>query len=398
MDIITFAVGVAGLLVAANLVVSGASQVGIRFGLSPAVVGLTIVAAGTSAPELAVVGQSVADDDTELAVGSIIGSNVANILLVLGLVAALRSVRVESRVIRIDVPIMIGASFLFLLFALDTTIERPEAAVLLAGIIGFTVWTIRSTRANGPTPDAPDGPPGDDAPPDDDGEGDGDGVGSEIGGDGAPHTSPRPIPYLVVQLLLGIAGLAFAARLVVSGASNIAATLGIPELIVGLTIVAIGTSAPEIITTVVAALRGQADLAVGNAFGSNIYNILFVLGTVGVFAPDGIAVSEEALALDLPVMLAAAVACIPVLAADNVLNRWEGLLFLGYYAAYLAFLALDAAEHDATDDFARYMGGIVIPLTVITIATVVYRQVRARPRWSTPVPGGTIAPPSDEGD
>ncbi len=400
IDLITFAAGVAGLLLAANLVVSGASQIGIRFGLSPSVVGLTIVAAGTSAPELAVVGQSVAEDDTELAVGSIIGSNIANILLVLGLVAALRAVRVESRVVRIDVPIMIGASILFLVFAIDASIGRPEAAILLAGIAAFTGWTIRTTRTGAPasaptrTPvavDAPPTPAGDRPEP-------GPEIGPETGGAGAPHTSPRPIPYLGAQLAVGIVGLAVAARVVVGAAENIAASLGIPELIVGLTIVAIGTSAPEIITTVVAAVRGQADLAVGNAFGSNIYNILFVLGAVGVFAPDGIAVSEEALALDLPVMLAAAVACIPVLAADHILNRWEGLLFLGYYLAYLAFLALDAAEHDATDDFARYMFGIVIPLTVITIATVVFRQVRARPRWSEPTRSGTIAPATDEGD
>ncbi|MEL6984391.1 MAG: sodium:calcium antiporter, partial [Actinomycetota bacterium] len=173
-------------------------------------------------------------------------------------------------------------------------------------------------------------------------------------------------------------GLALAARLVVSGAEEIAASLGVPELIIGLTVVAIGTSAPEIVTTVVAALRGQADLAVGNAVGSNIYNILFVLGAVGVFAPDGIAISSDAVALDLPVMIAAALACLPVLAADHVLSRWEGVVFLGYYAAYIGFLALDTADHDATDDFARFFGVIVVPLTVITFATIIVRQVRQR--------------------
>ena len=356
--VITFVVGVAGLVLAANLVVSGSSELGLRLGLSPTVVGLTIVAAGTSAPELAVVGQAVANGDTELAVGSIIGSNIANVLLVLGVVASIGAVRVESRVVRIDVPVMIAASLLLLLVSLDSSIAQFEAAVLFLGILVFTLWTIRSTRS----PRLPHPP---------------------SAGDGSGEDGERPPGYshpavLVGKLVVGVAGLALSARLVVSGASSIATSLGIPELIVGLTVVAIGTSAPEIITTVVAAAKGQAELAVGNAVGSNIYNILFVLGAVGVFTPAGIAVSSEAVALDLPVMIAAAVACVPVLVGDRVLNRWEGVMFLGYYLAYLTFLALDASEHDATDSFVLFFGWIVIPLTVITLATVMFRQLAAR--------------------
>lgn len=374
-DVVTFVAGIAGLLVAANLVVSGASQIGIRFGLSPAVVGLTILAFGTSAPELAVVGQSVAADDTELAVGGIIGSNIANILLVVGLIAALRSIRVESRVVTTDVPIMIGASFLFLVFALDSTIGRGEALILLMGIVGFTVWTIRSTRNGSEVVAAQAGPdPG--RPEDGDQRSDDGGQGRAASTGRSPRIDTRPIPWLVVQVLIGIGGLALAAQVVVGAAENIAAELGVPELIVGLTIVAIGTSAPEIVTSVVAALRGQADLAVGNAFGSNIFNIMFVLGAVGFVSPRGIAISDEALALDVPVMLAAAVACIPVLVTDHILRRWEGLVFLGYYVAYIAFLVLDAADHDASDDLVRYVGWIAIPLTLITFATVAVRHLR----------------------
>jgi len=353
--LLTFAVGVLGLLIAANLVVAGSSQLGLMLGLTPTIIGLTIVAAGTSAPELAVVGQAVANGDSELAVGSIIGSNIANVLLVLGIVATLGAVQVNARVIRIDIPIMIGASLLFFAFAFNTVIGRLEALVLLAGIVSFTAWTIRSARSK-PLPDVTDGS----------------GV--------TVHRSTRTYVVLGAKLIAGVAGLALSARLVVSGAEEIAASLGVPELIIGLTVVAIGTSAPEIVTTVVAALRGQADLAVGNAVGSNIYNILFVLGAVGLFAPDGIAVSSDAVALDLPVMLAAAIACLPVLAADHVLSRWEGLVFLGYYLAYIAFLALDAADHDAKDDFALFFGVIVVPLTVITIATIAVRQFQQRQR------------------
>lgn len=372
-DVLIFAAGIAGLLVAANLVVSGASQIGIRFGLSPAVVGLTILAFGTSAPELAVVGQSVAADDTELAVGGIIGSNIANILLVVGLIATLRAIRVQSRVVTIDVPIMIGASVLFLVFALDSVIERWEALVLLVGIVAFTVWTIRSTRGGSPPVEGSGADAREEAEDPDDVSG------------RPPRIDTRPIPLLAGQVLVGIAGLALAANVVVGAAENIAADLGVPELIVGLTIVAIGTSAPEIVTSVVAATRGQADLAVGNAFGSNIFNIMFVLGAVGLISPRGIAISEEALALDLPVMLAAAVACIPVLVTDHILRRWEGLVFLAYYVAYIAFLVLDSADHDASDDLIRYVGWIAIPLTVITFATVAVRHLRrGRPAATEP--------------
>ncbi len=365
--VVTFALGVAGLLVAANLVVSGASELGLRLGLSPTVVGLTIVAAGTSAPELAVVGQAVANGDTELAVGSIIGSNIANVLLVLGVVASIGAVRVESRVVRIDVPVMIAASLLLVVVSLDNTIARLEAAALFLGIVAFTVWTIRSTRSPRIRTVAPAGGGSGDGGP-------GDGSSDGAGGRSVPNRSI----VLAGKLVLGVVGLALAARLVVSGASSIASSLGVSELIIGLTVVAIGTSAPEIITTVVAAAKGQAELAVGNAVGSNIYNILFVLGAVGVSTPGGIAVSSAALALDLPVMIAAAVACVPVLVGDRVLNRWEGIVFLGYYVAYLAFLALDASDHDATDSFVLFVGWIAIPLTVITLLTVMVRQLRAR--------------------
>jgi cation:H+ antiporter len=354
LALIAFAAGVIGLLVAANLVVAGSSQLGLRYGLTPAVVGLTIVAAGTSAPELAVVGQAVAVDDTELAVGGIIGSNIANILLVLGIVATIAAVRVDSRVVRIDVPIMIAASVLFFVFAVDNTIGRLESLVFLAGIVAFVTWTIRSTRAgvNGGRPALPEPP---------------------------PRSTSRPA-VLAAQLVVGIAGLALSARLVVTGAERIAASLGVPELIVGLTVVAVGTSAPEIITTIVAAWKGQAELAVGNAVGSNIFNILFVLGAVGTATSDGIAISAEAVALDLPVMVAAAVACLPILARRHLLERWEGLVFLGYYAAYVIFLGLDAAEHDAKDSFVLFFGWIVVPLTALTFATVAIRQFRPASR------------------
>ena len=354
-----FAGGLLALLVAGHLVVRAASRLGARFGLSPMVIGLTIVAAGTSAPELAVVGQAVAADDTELAVGSIIGSNIANVLLVLGIAALLGAIHVTSRVVRIDVPVMITASTLFLLFALDGTLGRVDGIILFGGLIVFVTWTLRATRRGPERPDPE--------------------VSTEAAPSGAGDDPPKgSLLRVALELVAGIAVLAVAARFVVGGAEEIARSLGVPELIVGLTIVALGTSAPEIVTTLVAAFQGRRDLAVGNAVGSNIFNILLVLGAAGMLAPSGIAVSDDALRLDLPILLAAAVACLPILAWDYTLNRWEGAIFVAYYLAYLTFLVLDATGHRAKDPFALIMIGFVVPLTIITAATVIHRQRRHR--------------------
>ncbi len=358
-----FIAALVGLLLAGHLLVSGAVLIGRRLGLTATVIGLTIVAAGTSAPELAVFAEAIAVNDTELAVGSVVGSNIANILLVLGLVAAFGTVRLSSRLVRIDVPIMIAASLLLLLFALDGIVRPLEAAVLVAGVVLFVAFTVRSSRADSALQSAGS---------------------TDVAIERPVETGSAAIdggPRLVKDLGLvaaGAIGLMAAATYVVSGAEQIARDLGIPELIVGLTVVALGTSAPEIVTSVVAALRGERELAVGNAIGSNIFNILFVIGVSGLFARPGIGISVDVVAIDLPIMVAVAVACLPLLFWDHTLDRWEGLVFLGYYAAYTAFLVLTATNHGATETFVAAMVWFVLPLTLLTVATVVIRG-RSRP-------------------
>jgi cation:H+ antiporter len=351
-SVVAFAGGLIGLLAAGHLVVRAASALGGRFGLSPNIIGLTIVAAGTSAPELAVVFQAIAADDTELAVGSIIGSNIANILLVLGLASLMGAITVASRLVRVDIPVMMLASAGLVLFALDRNLGQLEGLLLVVGLVAFTIWTL-GTAANGTTPD--------------------------------PARREVDLVRTVGGLVAGIIVLAVAARFVVIGAEDIAAALGVPELIIGLTIVALGTSAPEIVTTLVAAAQGHRDLAVGNAVGSNIYNILLVLGLTSAVTPAGIAISADAVTLDLPIMAAVAFACLPLVAWDRRLARWEGAVFLTYYLAYLTFLVLDATGHRAKDPFALVMVAFVLPLTIITIATVLYRRhLTSRPsRLST---------------
>ena len=370
--VVTFAAGLVLLLVAGDQLVRAAAALGARLGLTPSTIGLTIVAAGTSAPELAVVFQSAANGDGELAVGSVIGSNIANVLLVLGLVAALGAVQLRSRIVRVDVPIMVIASVALLVLALDGRIGRLDGGLLVAALVAFVVWTLRAeVGASAPPPVAdhrtdPSTDPGTD--PSD----------GRAADDGEPSAEPAASPRArllgrLVQLAVGIVVLAGGARLVVSGASDIATSLGVPELVIGLTVVALGTSAPEIVTSVAAAARGQRDLAVGNAIGSNIFNILLVLGAVGALGPGPLEISDDALALDLPILVAAAVACLPLVAWDHTLDRWEGVLFLGYYAAYLTFLTLDATGHRAEEAFGLIMGGFVMPLTLITAGVLVAR-------------------------
>ncbi len=345
--VFSFLGGLTGLVIGGHLVVRGASSLGVRFGLTPAVVGLTIVSAGTSAPELAVVFQAVAADDTQLAVGSIIGSNIANVLLVLGLVATFGAITVASRVVRIDVPVMVGASLAFWVLAFDGKLGRLDGMIMAAGLAVFMIWLARNGRA-------------------------------EDVDQGDANVRPTETKLLVDlgSLLTGIAALAVAARYVVRGAEGIAFELGVPELIVGLTIVALGTSAPEIITTLIAALSGNRELAVGNAVGSNIFNILLVLGLAGLLAPQGIDISPEALRLDIPILVAAAFACLPFVMWDHTLDRWEGVVFVGYYVAYLAFLVLDEAGHGAANALVVAVAGFVIPLTVLTLGVGTFRQYR----------------------
>lgn len=352
--------GLIGLLVAGHLVVDGSSRLGRLFGLPETVVGLTIVAAGTSAPELAVVLQSVVADDTDLAVGSIIGSNIANVLLVLGLAACFGAIRVTSRVVRVDIPIMIGASGALLTMAIDGDLDRLDGVLLFVALVLFVTWTLRSNRSTINGADLPEHQP------------------EETSDQGRNSSKARAIALSAVRLIVGIVGLALAADLVVSGAKEIAVDLGIPDLVVGLTIVALGTSAPEIVTTVIAAVQGRRELAVGNAVGSNIYNILLVLGLSAAVAPGGIPVDRNAVELDLPIMVVTAVACLPLVFWDRKFDRWEGIVFVAYYAAYLVFLTLDATGSPLSRAFTIVMVGFVAPLTLLTVYVAIRRQQEAQ--------------------
>lgn len=355
MTYVLLVVGFVVLVGGAEVLVRGASSLAVRTGLSPVVVGLTVVAFGTSAPELAVSVGAARSGQAGLAIGNVVGSNIANVLLVLGVSALVGGgLVVAQKVVRIDAPIMVVASVLVLVLALDGRIGGVEGGVLVAGIAVYVVWTVVAAL-----------------------RGDDEAVVAEY--EEAFGSPPRrPVALDLGQLFGGVLLLVLGSRWLVDSATDIATTLGVSDLVIGLTVVALGTSAPELATSVVAAVRGERDIAVGNVVGSNIFNLLSVLGVTAIVAPGGLPVSDDALRLDLPVMLAVAIACLPIFFTGYEIRRWEGALFVAYYVAYLAFLVLDAIGSGLQEPFVIVMSVFVIPLTALTLAVVAVREWRER--------------------
>lgn len=345
-----FLLGLITLVIGAELLVRGASRLAVSFGISPLVVGLTVVAFGTSAPEMAVSVGSALNGNPDIAIGNVVGSNIANVLLILGIAAVIAPLLVAEQIIRQEIPIMIGASVLLLVMALDGSINRIEAATLFGLVIAYTVFLVRQSRK-------------------------GSAAMSEDFADDIPTSQWDS--HWTVQTALVVAGLVMlvlGAGWLVDSAVVFARAFGVSDLVIGLTVVAVGTSMPEIATSIVAALRGQRDIAVGNVVGSNVFNICAVLGVTGLVAPAGFPVSEAARHFDLWVMLAVAFACLPILITGREIARWEGILFLGYYAAYTAWLILAAQHHAGLQAFSGVMLGYVMPLTVITLVVSIVRH------------------------
>jgi cation:H+ antiporter len=358
MDSVTLALFVAGLvllIIGAELLVRGASRLAAALGISPLVIGLTVVGYGTSSPELAVSVQSSLLGQPDITLGNVVGSNILNVLLILGISAMVAPLVVSRQLVRWDVPLMIGVSFLLLLLALDGKVGRLDGFLLFTGNVAYVVWAIRQSRKESAR------------------------VKAEYAkkfGDGQTQSGER----WLIQIALIIGGLILlvvGSRWLVNGAVAIAQMLGLSELIIGLTIIAVGTSLPEVATSIVAGIRGERDIAVGNVVGSNLFNMLAVLGLASVVAPNGVSVSTAALRFDIPVMIAVAVACLPIFFTGHVIARWEGALFLGYYVAYLLYLVLGAAQHDALPMFSNIMMAFIIPLTAATLLVLVVRAAHA---------------------
>ena len=344
-------VGLAATLAGAEALVRGASRLAAAFGVPPLVVGLTVVAFGTSAPELAVSVNAALDGSADIAVGNVVGSNIFNVLFVLGVSALLSPLRVALQIIRQEIWIMIVVSIAAWALIATGGVSRADGLVLVAGIVIYTWKTVRDGSKeqaafnNGNT------------------------AATQIGGLSRSGAS--------LLVLFGLGLLVFGADQLVDGTVVLGRSLGVSELILGLTVVAAGTSLPEAATSVVASLRGERDIAVGNVVGSNIFNILAVLGVAAVVSPSPIVPDPSVLAFDIPVMTAVAVACLPIFFTGHSIDRWEGGLFLAYYVAYVTFLVLDATSSAILKAFSGAMLGFVIPLTVLTLMLVAVRWFRA---------------------
>jgi cation:H+ antiporter len=312
------AAGLAGLLVGADLLVRGGAALASHLGVRPIVIGLTVVALGTSLPELAVGIDAVRQGSPGLAVGNIVGTNLVNILFILGFSALIRPIAFERRTLRFDLPAMTAASLALWLLARDGTLTWIDGAILCLGGAAYTTGIIWTSRREA----------------------------SAVSADYASRserTTFRGRRGLVLRVLTVLAGLGLVllgAELLVDGSIEIARSLDVSEATIGLTVIAIGTSAPELVTTLTSTLRGDRDIAVGNLLGSTVYNIALVLGITVLAAPADLQVPQEVIAADLVVLTVVALVTVPVLLSGHRISRLEGGAFVATYLGYLVWLTL----------------------------------------------------------
>jgi cation:H+ antiporter len=355
--ILLFILGLLVLVAGAELLVRGSSRLAAAFGVSPLVIGLTIVALGTASPEIAVSLRAAMTGQGDITIGNVIGSNIFNILVVLGISAIVVPIVIAEQLIRLDVPIMIGISLLTYFLVLDGTLSFMNSMVLFIGVIAYTVFSLHQSRKES----------------------------EEVQREYEQEFAQKE-PFTLLNILrymffvaAGLGLLVLGARWLVDSASSIAEALGVSQLIIGLTIVAIGTSLPEVATSLVAALKGESDIAVGNAVGSNIFNLLGVLGVAGLVAPEGIHITEQVLRFDFLVMIFVALISLPIFYVDNMISRFEGFVLFSYYMVYTIYIILNAINSAALPAFANFMYGYVA-LTLLVLLTSVIRYLLNKKR------------------
>ena len=317
--------GLVVVVLGAEMLLRGATRIATLLRISPIVIGLTVVSVGTSAPELAVGLTAAHEGKGPLAVGNIAGTNIVNILLILGLSAAIRPLPTRSLNVRLDVPVMIATAVALLVMAMDGVLTRAEGLGLLLAAVVYTVALVQLSRQEAPDTRlafrdalAAQAPPRLNMP-----------------------TGAAAWAWNGALLLAGMALAVLGAELLVAGAVELAKAYGVSDAFIGLSIVAIGTSAPELVTTMISTLRNDRDVAIGNLIGSSIYNVLVILGLTMVAAPtSGVDVSAEVLWIDLPLAALVAIVCLPVFRSDRLVSRREGIGFVLAYAAYLGSLLL----------------------------------------------------------
>ena len=362
MTLFMFVTGLTLLVIGSEALVRGASRLASALGISPLIVGLTVVAFGTSSPELAVSIKAVWSGQDSITVGNVVGSNIFSVLFILGLSALIAPLVVAQQLVRLDVPLMIALSVILLLISLDNTISRIDGFMLSSALFFYVWFLIHNSRKESVN------------------------VNEEYARQFGMKAADRDNWIKnIVLILSGLVLLVLGSRWLVDSAVSFARYFGVSELIIGLTIVAAATSLPEVATSFIAAMRGERDIAVGNIVGSNIFNILAVLGVTGLVAPHGIEVPDAVTRFDIPVMIVVAFACLPIFFTGGVISRPEGLLLMAYYVAYTLYLVLAAAHHDALPRFSPVMLYFVIPLTVVTLIVLALNEIRSKitiqPRW-----------------
>ena len=403
--------GLVLLVVGGELLVRGASSVAAVFGISPLVIGLTVVAFGTSSPELAVSLQAGLSGNPDIAVGNVVGSNIFNVLFILGVCALILPLLVSRQLVRREVPIMIGTSFLLLILSLDGLISLIDGLILFAGIIGYTAWLIITSRQETAAAKGSEEPVTIDTIA---------GksplwllgavgvlgvalvgyllgwfdmvvtgflitgtllfiAGSLFGKGGT--TKSGDIAHQVGFILAGLGTLVLGAGWLIESATAIAQAFGVSDLIIGLTIVAAGTSLPEVATSIIATMRNERDIAIGNVVGSNIFNILGILGLSALVTPGGLTVNPLIISFDMPIMIAVALACLPIFFTGFNIARWEGFLFLASYVAYTLFLILLATANPALETFTNAML-IVLPIIAATLIWTTLQFLRSQRKAS----------------
>jgi cation:H+ antiporter len=346
--------GFTALTLGAELLVRGASKIAQAAGVSSLVIGLTIVAFGTSAPEMAVSLNAGLEGNSNIAIANVVGSNIFNELFILGVCAIMSPLIVNSILIRFDVPVMIASSFLIYFFSLNGIISALEGGILFFLIIAYTVFIVKKSRSELRELRAKNDPE-------------------------REKIQRKDIFIGLAQTIFGLGFLVAGAEWLVNGAVTLAKMVGVSDTVIGLTIVAAGTSLPELATSFVATYKGERDIAIGNIIGSNIFNILSILGLSSIVATGGLKVSYELLALDYPMMIGVAVITLPVFFTGRIISRWEGVLFLISYILYATYLVLKSTSHSMLPVFE--IGLLYVALPVFIISSIImgraaYYQIR----------------------
>ncbi len=352
VTIALFIAGLVALIAGAELFLKAVDHFGLKWGISPLIMGLTVVAFATGAPELAISIKAAASGSADLVLGNIIGSNVANILLILGITSLIAPINITRRIIKIDVPIVIVVSIVLMILSFDGKLTTIDGVILLAGFIAYSIYTyIHIQRSKEEETE-------------------------QIFEYEKTMDELAKGNWFYIKnggmLLIGLVMIVLGSNWMVESAVEIATILGLSELVIGLTIVSIGTSLPEVATSLSAARKGNADIAVANVLGSNLYNVLLTLGLTLIIAPNVLDVSAKAISLDLPFMVAVSIACIPIFIAGFNLTRMDGFIFLFYYLSYLTYLVLDAVSSTFVPTIELAMLWIIVPATVFYMIWRIY--------------------------